>query len=125
MVDMPAGEDCTGRYIGWQDLMNRVLDYYDTATVSHQQEVAAYPYVLERETAAREVRYYRMLERGIGCGMRVEISPWAEVQFHNGDGHQQRFLGERGLQTVMTRPGESGGRGRESEAAPRGYGSRR
>lgn len=122
-IEMEGYEDVAGRPITYQTLMNRILDHYGTPTVSNEQETAAYRILASPSiNAVREINE-RNLRMCIRMGIPIFINPHAEsVTFHNGDGHAQNFVGERGLQTRLSPPSDRGRGSRDREYEARGYG---
>jgi hypothetical protein len=106
-INMEKMRDIRGDRISWKQLMNRVLDYYvDKTTVSREEELAAFPYILNPWECADLTDHYEYVNYGIGQGWRVFISPYEDdVQMHNADGHMQNNVTESGLQTQIERPG--------------------
>jgi hypothetical protein len=92
-VDAFAGYDTYGQPISWQDLMIRVLDYYGTPTVMHQEEQAAWRHVLDNEMAEKHLRHYAQLGRDIGQGMALQIDLEVQIQYHDGDRPEPAFAG--------------------------------
>jgi len=81
--------------------MHRVIDYCGTSTVSHQQEIAAFPYILDHKSAEEYARSYESLERDVGVGMALQIGQGVEVEFFSVDVGKRRAVGEEWLRSVM------------------------
>jgi hypothetical protein len=125
-IELPGHYDRSGREITYQQLLNCILDHYGTATVSNEQQTAAYWKVCDSRTAADLTEEMNDVERDIRMGIPAQINPHEDVTYFNGDGHAQRFAGEHGLQTVMPERRGGAGRGRGgNESARSNLGSRR
>jgi hypothetical protein len=123
-------DDINRQPITQEQLMNRMLDHYGKATINRDEEVAAYPILLDFVDAASMLRHHHGLTRSIQRGDQIYLSDNPEsLTFHNGDGHVQNNVYENGLRTTFGQPfpglggGSSGGSGRGGGS--RGLGSRR
>jgi hypothetical protein len=103
--------------------MHRVLDPCGTTTVLLDQKIAARMVILHTRQAANLGAQERDFRQCIAMGRSIIVDPHADsTTFFNGDGHEQNFIGERGLQTRMVPPSGHGGGARERDFASCGYG---
>jgi len=115
--------DMNGRPMLWKEVANKALDYYGRWPITREEEFEAYRHIMHPRAYRRAKDHYHSLNRLVGRGGHVGISPYPEdVQFHNADGHAQNNITEGGLRTHFN---PTGGRGGSRFGADGGYGSRR
>jgi hypothetical protein len=74
MLNSPRGKDIYGHSIDWQTAKIRMLDHYQSDQITHQQELAALPYVFDKKTCEIMMGYEREVVDNARMGNSIVIS---------------------------------------------------
>jgi hypothetical protein len=74
MLDSPRGYDINDKPIDWQEVKNRMLNFYGKEQISHQEEVEAFNAVFNAETAARALQHEKELSKAARNGQSIHVN---------------------------------------------------
>jgi hypothetical protein len=104
MLKSPRGKDIHGKPIDWQEAKRRMLDYYRRNQISHAEEIAAIPFIFDKETAKFMMDHEQQNVESARRGDHIIVNDTENnTNWLNEDGHSKKYITEDGAKTRIDR----------------------